>query len=157
MTKPVIELYTDGSCPVQREAGGWAYVLRIPESGTEYRRSGGVENTTNNRMELQSIIEGLKSLPRSCKVTLYTDSQYCSLGMGQWMAGWKKKDWMRKGDDGLEPIKNQDLWVELDALMQVHEVKAVWVRGHDGNVLNEVCDKMCGEAAKKIAASKRKA
>ena len=143
-TPMTVEIYTDGSCLGNPGPGGWASVLIHPKKTK--KMSGGFSRTTNNRMEMLAAIEALKALRFPCKVKLHTDSQYLQKGITQWLKGWKKKNWMTAAKT---PVKNKDLWVELDKLMGVHQVKFVWVRGHAGNKWNEVCDKMAVEAAHK--------
>ncbi len=128
-----IEIFTDGACSGNPGPGGWGVLLRY--KSTEKELSGGEVLTTNNRMEMQAVIEGLSALKKPSTVTLYTDSQYVQKGVTEWMKGWKAKGWPDR-------IKNQDLWKQIDSLLQVHKVKFVWVRGHDGHIENERVDKL---------------
>lgn len=124
--------------------GGWAALLRF--NGTEKELSGGEAATTNNRMEMMAVIEGLKALTRPCRVTVATDSQYVQKGMTEWMDGWKAKNW-RTADK--KPVKNVDLWQELDKLSAFHTMKWTWVRGHDGHIENGRVDVLARTEAEK--------
>lgn len=132
-------LYTDGACSGNPGPGGWAFVLRHPASGKEIQRSGGEAATTNNRMELMAVIRGLEALTRPSAVELYSDSQYVLKGLKEWLAGWKTKGWKTANK---QPVKNQDLWMELDALQAKHAVTFHWIRGHTGHPENERCDEL---------------
>lgn len=145
--KPHIHLFTDGACHGNPGPGGWAYLLRHPASGKEREASGGEAQTTNNRMELLAVIEGLGSLTRPCLVDLYSDSQYVLKGLNEWMAGWKRNGWRTSGK---QPVKNQDLWRRLDDLIQTHELRFHWIRGHTGHPENERCDELATLAAKAL-------
>lgn len=129
----VIEIYTDGACSGNPGPGGWGVLLRW--NGHEKEMSGGEAHTTNNRMEMMAVIKGLEALKKESTVKLYTDSKYVQQGVTQWMKGWKAKGWP-------ERIKNQDLWLQIDSLIQRHDVEFIWVRGHDGHVENEIVDKL---------------
>jgi len=142
MSKPEVTLYTDGACSGNPGPGGWAFILRHPASGSEKEGSGGEEETTNNRMEMLAVIRGLESLTRPAKVEIVTDSTYVMKGMLEWMRGWKRNGWRRKTKKGFEPLKNDDLWRELDELMETHEIKVTHVRGHSGHPENERCDEL---------------
>ncbi len=128
-----VEIFTDGACSGNPGPGGWAALLRYKT--TEKEISGGAKETTNNRMEMMAVIEGLAALKKSSSVTLYTDSQYVQKGVTEWMKGWKAKGWPAR-------IKNQDLWLRIDEQVTKHDVKFVWVRGHDGHDENERVDKL---------------
>ncbi len=136
---PTVELFTDGACSGNPGPGGWAFLLRHPRTGKAVERSGGEELTTNNRMELTAVIEGLTALTRPSIVELFSDSQYVLKGLGQWMAGWKKKGWRTAGK---APVKNVELWKRLDALGEVHDIRFHWVRGHAGHPENERVDEL---------------
>ncbi len=146
-SQPVVELYTDGACRGNPGPGGWAYILKHPASGTEREGSGGEARTTNNRMELQAVVEGLATLTRPSQVTLFTDSQYVSKGLGEWLPGWKRNGWRRREGKAFKPIKNDDLWRRLDELIAQHTMKYQWVRGHAGHPENERCDELAVAAA----------
>ena len=132
-----VEMFTDGACRGNPGPGGWGVLLRW--DGTERELSGGVADTTNNRMEMMAVIEGLKALKRRCLVAVYTDSQYVQKGMTKWLAAWKAKDFKIKGG-GSRP--NHDLWRQLDRLAGEHDIEWHWIRGHAGHVENERADKL---------------
>ena len=136
-TRKFIEIYTDGACSGNPGPGGWGTILRF--QGKERELSGGNPETTNNQMELQAAIEGLKALKEPCDVELYTDSQYLRQGITQWIHNWKRNGW-RTADK--KPVKNQRLWEELDGLAQTHTVKWHWLKGHAGHPENERCDEL---------------
>jgi ribonuclease HI len=138
--KPSVVLFTDGACSGNPGPGGWAYILRHPTTGSEKEASGGARETTNNQMELQAVIEGLKALKRASKVEIVTDSQYVAKGCLEWLPGWKRNNWQRKEQGRLKPLKNADRWQELDALLSRHQVTFTVVRGHMGHPENERCD-----------------
>jgi ribonuclease HI len=123
--------------------GGWGVILRY--KGVEKELSGFNPDTTNNRMELQAAIEGIKVLKRSVKVDLYTDSQYVRNGITKWLLSWKQNNW-RLSDRS--PVKNKDLWEELDALVQTHHISWHWVKGHSGHPENERADALAVQAIK---------
>lgn len=132
-----VELFTDGACSGNPGPGGWGALLRY--KGSEKELSGAEADTTNNRMELTAAIEGLKAIKRSCHVTLYTDSKYVMDGMMEWLPGWKARGW-KTADK--KPVKNQDLWMQLDEQVARHHVKFVWVKGHNGHIENERVDEL---------------
>lgn len=138
-----MRLYTDGACSGNPGPGGWAYVLQHPASGSEREDAGGEAETTNNRMELQAVIEGLSALKTPTKVELWSDSQYVLNGLKEWMDSWKKRGW-KTADK--KPVKNQDLWVALDDLKTKHTITFHWVRGHNNHPENERCDRLAVEA-----------
>ena len=146
----VVELYCDGACLGNPGPGGWGYLLRVPTAtGPKEKQASGAEpGTTNNRMELQAAIQGLKTLSRACDVELYSDSQYVVKGIQSWLASWKRKGW-RKADG--QTVINVDLWQALDLELKRHRVTAHWVRGHDGHPENERVDRLASQAAKSIA------
>ena len=134
-----VELYTDGACSGNPGPGGWAYILKHPASGTARESSGGEAATTNNRMELRAVIEGLTALKRPSIVELYSDSQYVLNGLKTWIKGWKAKGWRTASK---QPVKNVELWQRLDALVAGggHTIDWRWVRGHNGDPGNERAD-----------------
>lgn len=136
-------IYTDGACSKNPGVGGWGAVLLYGEAQKQI--SGKEEMTTNNRMELQAVIQALKILKRSCEVELYTDSKYVQQGISTWIHNWKKNGW-RTADK--KPIKNQDLWQELDEQSKRHQVNWKWVKGHSDNEYNNLADKLATEAIK---------
>jgi ribonuclease HI len=136
---PTVELFTDGACSGNPGPGGWAFLLRHPRSGKAVEQSGGEHETTNNRMELTAVIEGLSALTRPSVVELYSDSQYVLKGLNEWMPGWKKKGWRTASK---QPVKNVDLWKQLDTLKDGHEIRFHWVKGHAGHPENERVDEL---------------
>ena len=133
-----VEIFTDGACSGNPGPGGWGAILRYRQ--TERELSGGEKNTTNNRMELTAAIMGLSALKEPCKVTLTTDSKYVADGITLgWAESWRKNGW-RKADK--KPALNPDLWEALLNLCEKHDVKIIWVKGHDGHPENERCDQL---------------
>jgi ribonuclease HI len=130
-----VDIFTDGACSGNPGPGGWGAILRTGEHEKEL--SGGDRATTNNRMELTAVIRGLEALKRSSAVTIHTDSRYVMDGLTQWMPKWKKNGW-KTADK--KPVKNEDLWRELDVLCAKHDLKWRWVRGHSGHPENERAD-----------------
>lgn len=151
--RPHVELFTDGACSGNPGPGGWGYLLRHPASGSVRERSGAEFDTTNNRMELMAVIEGLGALERPSVVDLTSDSQYVLKGLESWMAGWKKRGW-KTADK--KPVKNRDLWERLDELIQTHEVRFHWIRGHKGHAENERCDELAVRAREALVAGARR-
>ena len=133
----VIEMFTDGACKGNPGPGGWGVVLKSGEHVKELH--GGEPATTNNRMELTAVIKGLTALTRRCKVKLWTDSQYVQKGITVWIVDWKRRGW-RTADK--KPVKNIDLWQQLDALAAQHDVEWLWVKGHAGHPGNERADQL---------------
>src|SRR5262245_41823270 len=121
--RDLVRVATDGACSGNPGRGGWALILDHPATGQSVQASGAVLETTNNRMELTGVIEGLATLKRPCKVELITDSQYVAKGISEWMAGWKRLGWQRKEGNRLKPLSNADLWQKLDSLVSIHEVR----------------------------------
>ncbi len=144
---PFVRLFTDGACKGNPGPGGWAYILDHPASETRREASGGDPDTTNNRMELQAVIEGLAALKRHTRVEVVTDSTYVAKGAKEWMPGWKKNGWRRREKGAWKPVKNDDLWKQLDELLARHEVEFTLVRGHTGHPENERCDELAVAAA----------
>ena len=145
--RPHVQLFTDGACLGNPGPGGWAYILRHPETGKEVEEAFGEDKTTNNRMELTAVIRGLEALSRPSSVTLIGDSQYVLKGLTEWMAGWKKRNWRTAAK---KPVLNVDLWKQLDQLAQKHTVDIEWVRGHTGHPENERCDQLATAQAQMI-------
>ena len=138
-----VSIYTDGACSGNPGKGGWGAVLVY--NGTEKEMSGFEAETTNNRMELMAVIAGLEALNRPCEVELYSDSKYVVDAFNQhWIDGWLKKGWKRGKN---EPVKNVDLWKRLLAAKEPHQVRFIWVKGHDGHPQNERCDTLATTAA----------
>lgn len=146
--KPVYlaDVYTDGSC--RNGKGGWAFISKLGRIIEE--NSGGVLDTTSNRMEMTAAIEALKSLPGNTKVTLYSDSEYLVNGMNVWMRAWKNRGWTTAGG-AHTPIKNKDLWEELDRQGKNRQVEYVWVRGHNGTEFNERADYLATKASRVVS------
>lgn len=130
-----VYLYTDGACKGNPGAGGWGCLLRYGQH--EKQLFGGELNTTNNRMELTAVVEGLSALKRASSVVICTDSQYVKNGMEKWIHNWKKNGWKTANKDA---VKNEDLWQKLDQLAQQHTIQWEWVRGHTGHPENEQAD-----------------
>ena len=137
-----VHLFTDGGCSGNPGPGGWAFLLRHPATEKQLERSGGERETTNNRMELTAVIEGLSALKRATRVELFTDSVYVGKGMTEWMQKWKANDWKRRERGKLLPVKNEDLWRQLDALLARHQVKYTRVAGHSGHPENDRVDEL---------------
>jgi ribonuclease HI len=144
MLQQEINIYTDGACSGNPGPGGWGAILKAGINEKEL--SGGEILTTNNRMELMAAIQALEALKRPCRVHLYTDSKYVQKGISQWLAGWKAKNW-KTADK--KPVKNQDLWEELDRLINMHDVTFHWVKGHAGHPENERADRLAVAAIPK--------
>ncbi len=137
-----VEIYTDGACTGNPGKGGYGAVLIY--NGNEKRISKGFRKTTNNRMELMAAIDALSLLKEACIVDLYSDSKYLTDAVNQkWLYSWQKNGW-KKSDK--KPVLNRDLWEELLLLLSRHTVTFIWVKGHNGNPYNEVCDTMAVEA-----------
>jgi ribonuclease HI len=136
-----VEIFTDGACKGNPGPGGWGALLRY--NGVEKSLKGAETNTTNNRMELKAAIEGIKAITRPCQIDIFTDSQYLRKGMTEWLAGWKLKGWRNARKD---PVKNADLWQELDSLSSKHTITWHWVRGHSGHRENEMADELANQA-----------
>ncbi len=134
-------IYTDGGCRGNPGLGGWGALLRY--GNHEKKIWGAEENTTNNRMELMAAIQALKGLRERCNVDLHTDSQYVQKGITLWMSAWKKKAW-KKADN--KPVKNADLWQELDKQAEKHHITWHWVRGHSDHVENDIAEALANQA-----------
>ena len=137
-----VRLVTDGSCLGNPGRGGWAAILRHGDHSLEL--FGGEGQTTNNRMEITAVLNGLRALKGSCRVTVETDSQYAKNGITTWIHRWKKRGW--KTTSG-SPVKNQDLWRELESALAGHQVNWVWVKGHADHSDNIRCDELARKAA----------
>ncbi len=135
-----VEIFTDGACRGNPGPGGWGVLLR--SNGVEKSLHGGEADTTNNRMELQAAIEGLKALNEACDVVLTTDSNYVRQGISQWISNWKRNGW-RTSDK--KPVKNVDLWKALDSQVERHTVDWRWVKGHSGHRENEMADQLANK------------
>jgi len=139
-----VTIYTDGACSGNPGPGGWGAVLISGEHRKEL--AGGEAATTNNRMEMTAAIEALKTLRSPSRVDLHTDSTYLKNGISEWLPGWKRNGWRRRSGKRWLPVKNVDLWKELDALTDIHEVRFHWVKGHSGHAENERCDELARSA-----------
>jgi ribonuclease HI len=148
--EPEVLLFTDGACSGNPGPGGWAYILRHPESGREVERSGAEAETTNNRMELRAVIEGLQALKRPTHVELFTDSEYVRRGLSEWLPKWKANGWRRREGKSLKPVKNVELWQQLDELVARHTIKFTRVAGHSGHPENDRCDELAVAAYQKL-------
>ena len=136
-----VKIYTDGACKGNPGKGGWGAVLQYGE--TEKEISGYADKTTNNIMELTAAVEALKLLKEPCEVILTTDSNYVKNGISDWIFNWKKNGWKTASK---KPVKNKELWQELDSLSKNHSIQWKWVKGHSGHTENERCDKLANEA-----------
>ncbi len=141
----VVDIYTDGACKGNPGVGGWGALLRM--GGSEKELFGGEAVTTNNRMELRAVIEGLSALTRAAQVRVHTDSQYVQKGISEWIASWKRRGW-RTSDN--KPVKNQDLWMQLDTVAAQHQIQWVWVRGHAGHEGNERADALANRGVQSV-------
>ncbi len=140
-----ITLITDGSCLGNPGPGGWAAILRF--NGQKKELSGGEPATTNNRMEMTAVLEGLNAFKEPCEISIEIDSQYVKNGITQWMVSWKRKGW--KTASG-QPVKNKDLWLKLDEAVSRHTVTWRWVKGHANHADNNRCDDLAREAAGRV-------
>ena len=135
-----VDIYTDGACSGNPGPGGWGALL--VHDGVEKTICGGEKETTNNRMEMTAAIEALKALKRPCNIHLHTDSSYLRDGITKWIHGWKKNGW-RTADK--KPVKNQDLWLELETQLERQQVTWHWVKGHAGHTENERADALANQ------------
>lgn len=149
MTDGAVEIFTDGACRGNPGPGGWGAILRF--NGTEKELYGAEVLTTNNRMELLAAINALAALKRPCQVHLTTDSKYVLQGITEWLAGWKRKNWKTASR---EPVKNVDLWQELDRLAAPHQIDWHWVRGHTGHLENERADQLANRAIDELLSNR---
>jgi ribonuclease HI len=140
-SEQAVAIFTDGACRGNPGPGGWGALLRF--NGTEKELYGAEPMTTNNRMELMAAISALASLKRPCRVNVTTDSKYVLQGITEWLAGWKRKNWKTASK---QPVKNVDLWQELDRLASQHQIEWHWVRGHTGHPENERADQLANLA-----------
>ena len=141
----IVEIYTDGACKGNPGVGGWGALLRY--DGRTREIYGGEPHTTNNRMELMGVIRALEALRRPSRVRVHTDSQYVQLGISRWTHDWKRRGW-RTADK--KPVKNEDLWRELDELAGRHDIEWVWVKGHAGHDGNERADELANLGVKDV-------
>lgn len=141
----VVSIFTDGACKGNPGPGGWGAILRYGEA--EKQLFGGEHDTTNNRMELRAAIEALAILNRRCEVILTTDSQYVRKGVTQWLKNWKRNGWKTAAK---APVKNADLWQQLDQLIAGHSIDWRWVKGHSGHPENELADQLANRGVKEL-------
>jgi len=132
-----VEIFTDGACRGNPGPGGWGALMRFGDEEKEL--CGGEAETTNNRMELMAVIQALSALKRPCDVVLTSDSTYVLNGIQEWMPNWKKRGWKTATK---KPVKNVDLWKQLDDVIQVHTIDWQWVKGHSGHAENEIADQL---------------
>jgi ribonuclease HI len=145
MTEEVVEIFTDGACKGNPGIGGWGALLQF--NGKERELCGGELETTNNRMELMAAIQALTALKRPCRVILHTDSRYVQQGISEWVHNWKRRGW-KTADK--QPVKNEDLWRQLDELAGRHHVQWVWVKGHAGHDGNERADQLANKGIEQL-------
>ena len=141
----LVVIYADGACKGNPGPGGWGAWISM--GGHSKELCGGEPVTTNNRMELMAVIRALQALKRACKVKVYTDSVYVQKGMTEWIESWKKRGW-RTADK--KPVKNDDLWQELDAIAQQHQIEWLWVKGHAGDAGNERADALANQGVAQV-------
>ena len=139
----MIKIYTDGACSGNPGPGGWGAVI-ISDSGEEHL-CGGDSNTTNNKMELSAAINALNSIPESEEIELFTDSNYVKNGITSWIHNWKRNGWKNSQK---KPVKNQELWIQLDKLVEKRKIHWNWVRGHAGDHFNEIADQLARSQCK---------
>jgi ribonuclease HI len=139
----IVNIWTDGSCSGNPGPGGWGVILEYKSH--KKTLFGGVEHTTNNRMELTAVIQALKAITRPCTIQIHLDSQYVRDGITSWIKGWKKKNWVTTNKT---PVKNTDLWQELDALTDTHTITWVWVKGHSTDTKNEEADRLAKQGTR---------
>lgn len=142
-----VTIYSDGACRGNPGPGGWGALLMHGDHRRELH--GGAANTTNNRMEMTAVIEALNTLNEACDISLYTDSQYVLRGMTEWLAGWKAKGWKTASR---KPVKNADLWQQLDSACARHEIRWHWVKGHNGDPGNERADSLANIGVDEVMA-----
>lgn len=147
---PFVQLFTDGACRGNPGPGGWAFILRHPASGKEKELAGGQVLTTNNQMEMLAVIRGLESLKSRSDVEVVTDSSYVARGSAEWLPGWKANGWRRREGKAWKPVKNVELWQQLDVLLARHRVRFTHVKGHAGHPENERCDVLAVDAAEAV-------
>ena len=140
-----VEIFTDGACRGNPGPGGYGSIIRTRDQQNEI--SGSAKNTTINIMELTAAVVALKQLKEPCEVVLTSDSQYLVKGMTQWIEGWAKKGWLTAAK---QPVKNKDIWLELNKLNKIHKISWKWVRGHQGHAENERCDLLANMAVDKM-------
>jgi ribonuclease HI len=145
-----VEIFTDGACRGNPGPGGWGVLMR--HGGVEKSLFGGELETTNNRMELTAVIEALNALKRPCRITLCSDSTYVLKGIQEWLPNWKKRNWKTAAK---KSVKNVDLWQQLDASMQLHQINWQWVKGHSGHRENELADQLANRGTDEVLNDRR--
>ena len=140
-----VEIFTDGACKGNPGPGGWGAILRY--GTTEKEIYGASKNTTNNIMELTAVIESLKNLNKPCELIITTDSKYVKNGITEWIHNWKKNGWRTAAK---KEVKNKELWIELDSLIQIHSISWDWVKGHSGHPENERADLLANVAIEEL-------
>ncbi|WP_417066889.1 ribonuclease HI [Niveibacterium terrae] len=149
MTETKLDIFTDGACSGNPGPGGWGAILRSGD--VERELFGGEAGTTNNRMELTAVIRALEALKRPVAARVHTDSQYVQKGISEWIHGWKRRGWKTSGN---QPVKNEDLWRELDRLASLHKIEWIWVRGHVGHPENERCDELARRGVAQVRSAR---
>ena len=144
-TKQVVDIWTDGACKGNPGAGGWGVLMRYGKNKKEL--FGGELETTNNRMEMMAVIQALQSLKRPMPIRLHVDSQYVKKGLTEWMSGWIARGW-KTADK--KPVKNQDLWEQLNLLTAQHQIQWIWVKGHAGDPGNERADELANKGVEQV-------
>ena len=142
----LVRIYTDGACRGNPGPGGWGAILRM--DGKEKELFGGEPHTTNNRMELTAVIRALEALKCPCQIEVYTDSQYVQKGISEWLPDWKRRGWLTADK---KPVKNVDLWQELDRLAGAHRISWHWVKGHAGHPENERADALANRGVEELS------
>jgi ribonuclease HI len=140
-----VQIYTDGACKGNPGPGGWGALMRFGD--VEKELYGGEAETTNNRMELMAVIRALEALTRPCEVEMTTDSQYVKKGINDWIQNWKRNGWRTAAK---KPVKNADLWQQLDALVAQHQMRWYWVKGHSGHPENERADQLANRGIEEL-------
>ena len=142
--KEIIQMWTDGACSGNPGNGGWGVLIKLVD-GNQIKLSGYEQFTTNNRMEMLAVIEGLKYLKNYSSVIIHTDSKYVLEGITNWITNWKQNNWKSSNK---KDVKNKDLWIELDTLVNKFKIEWKWVKGHSGNVENDIADLLATTAIK---------
>ncbi len=142
----MVEIFTDGGCRGNPGVGGWGALLRYGD--VEKELWGGESDTTNNRMELTAVIRSLEAVKRSIPLRITTDSKYVKSGITEWIHNWKKNGWKTAAR---KPVKNVDLWKQLDQLVQMHQVEWAWVKGHSGHRENEIADELANRGMDEVS------